>query len=522
MTRPHRTLLLPLAAVLGLSLVWSSGTAGAGDTGRPGFADTIDSILTDPLLSGAAAQVVVRDPATGQTLYDRDGDRRLMPASTTKLLTASAALDILGPDHRFRTEVLRTRDGDLYLRGTGDPVLLPGELDDLAAEVAAAGITHVPGDLVADDTLFTGPGLGRAWGWDAEQYAYSAPVSALTLAPDTDYDSGSVRVSAGPGAAPGKPASVTLHPAPDLLTVDNRAVTVAAGGPHTLSVGRTHGQDTITVTGTVPAGAAPTDTWLSVTDPTAYTAAVFADALAAHGVTVAGTTVTGRAVPAGAETVAAHTSMPLSEILVPFLKLSVNPHGEALLKAIGAADTGTGSWTAGLAAVADHATRLGLDPGGYAQVDGSGLSRMNMIAPADFADLLAAVRDEPWFGHWYAALPIACEPDRLVGGTLRSRMCGTPAAGNARAKTGTLTGATALSGYVTTAGGRELVFSIMINHHLGSGQTRVQDAIVAALAADGGPGPRTTTPPPIAPLTERQEEVAEAGLECSWVKPAVC
>ncbi|MFD5321625.1 D-alanyl-D-alanine carboxypeptidase/D-alanyl-D-alanine-endopeptidase [Streptomyces sp. NPDC127098] len=523
MTRPTPSLRRLGALGAGLllaatTLAWSAPAGAEQDAATPDFAEALDRALADARLDGARASVVVRDAATGDTLYERGGDDRLMPASNTKLLTSAAAMEILGPDFRYRTEAVGAGRvhggelrGDLYLRGSGDPTMLAEDYDALAAGIAARGITRIRGDLVADDTRFDSVRLGRAWSWDGEGDYYSAGVSALTVAPDTDYDAGTVYVSAAPGAAVGDPPRVTLTPAGDHVPVDNRAITVAAGEPDTLSVGRPHGSDAVVVSGRIPLGAQPTTAWVAVADPTAHAAAVFADALAAHGVRVTGDTILGRTTPGDAAPLAAHESMPLSELLVPFLKLSNNMHAEVLVKTLGVATAGRGTWSAGLAAVQRYAAELGLDTGDYRQVDGSGLSRMNVIPAAELATLLTEVRAEPWFGPWYEALPVACAADRMVGGTLRSRMCGTAAAGNVRAKTGSLTGATGLSGYVTTADGRELVFSILLNGYLSASPKDIEDTVVTALATSGGPAATTTAP------------VAEgADLECSWLKPARC
>lgn len=242
-TRTTQTRKTPAAraAALGLAalLLWTAqglaGTpAGAGpsDTGLKG---AVDEILTDPRLDGAAAGVVVADAATGATLYRRDGDDRLVPASNTKIPTSAAAMEVLGPDHRFRTEVLATGrlvsgvlHGDLYLRGTGDPTVLAADYDRLAARVAAAGVRRVTGRLVADDTRFDANRLGRSWAADDESSYYSAQISALTLAPDTDYDSGTVIVEASAAEVPGRRPAVTLIPRNDHVRVDNRATTVGA------------------------------------------------------------------------------------------------------------------------------------------------------------------------------------------------------------------------------------------------------------------------------------------------------
>ncbi|MFJ9701750.1 D-alanyl-D-alanine carboxypeptidase/D-alanyl-D-alanine endopeptidase [Streptomyces fradiae] len=522
-----RATALGLAALLAWILHGFTGApAGAGpsDTGLKG---AIDEILTDPRLDGAAAGVVVADAATGAVLYRRDGGDRLMPASNTKIPTSVAAMALLGPDHRFRTEVLATGrrhagtlHGDLYLRGTGDPTTLAADYDRLAARVAAAGIRHVTGRLVADDTRFDTRRLGRSWAADDESSYYSAQISALTLAPDTDYDSGTVIVEAAP-ASPGARPTVALTPRTGYVRVDNRATTVAAGRPDTLTIERAHGTNTLVVRGEIPVGASPTKEWVTVDEPTGYATAVFADALAAHGVRVWGPTRLGLPTPASAKPVAAHESMPLKQLMHPFMKLSNNMHAEALTKAVGHRVSGRGTWEAGLEAVDAYLVKEGVDTSGLRQADGSGLSRMNLIPAQRLTDLLLAVQDAPWFADWYASLPVACAPDRAVGGTLRRRMCDTPAALNARAKTGTLTGASALSGYVADAAGRRLVYSVVLNNHLAASVKDIEDAVVVTLASSdtaageirrAEPRPGLRAPAPAASLPA-------ASLECTWHKP---
>ncbi|MEV3990163.1 D-alanyl-D-alanine carboxypeptidase/D-alanyl-D-alanine-endopeptidase [Streptomyces sp. NPDC049837] len=520
----HVTRVTALALGLAGLLAASTLTAGAGpsDTGLKG---AIDTILTDPRLDGGAAGVVVADAASGETLYQRDGGDRLMPASNTKIATSLAAMALLGPEYRFRTEVLATArpkggvlHGDLYLRGTGDPTTLAGDYDALAARVAAAGVRRVTGRLVADDTRFDGNRLGRAWAADDESSYYSAQISPLTVAPDTDYDSGTVVVEAAPAAEAGARPRVSVTPATDYVRIDNRATTVPAGRPDTLTVEREHGTNTITVTGEIPVQGSPTKEWITVWEPTGYAAAVFADALAARGVRVAGEPRQGEPTPPAARVLATHSSMPLKDLMRPFMKLSNNMHAEALTKTIGYETSGRGTWSAGLAAIGAYLREQGVQTSTVRQVDGSGLSRMNLFPAAQLTRLLLAVQDAPWFADWYASLPVACAPDRATGGTLRTRMCGTPAALNTRAKTGTLTGASALSGYVTDAGGRRLVYGIVLNNHLASSVKSIEDAIVVTLAkSDTSKGTIATVRPDRARTAEAPGE-----LECSWVKPVRC
>ncbi|SIR06150.1 D-alanyl-D-alanine carboxypeptidase/D-alanyl-D-alanine endopeptidase [Micromonospora avicenniae] len=486
---------------------------------------TIDAILADSRLAGAQASVVVADTTTGQTLYNRNGDRRLVPASNTKLLTSTAAMALLGPDHRFTTDVRTSGKrragvvtGDLYLRGGGDPTMLAADYDALAAQVAAAGVRVVKGDLVADDTRYDHNRLGPDWTWDDEPWYYAAQVSALTVAPDTDYDAGTVIVHAAPGRQAGAAPVLTTTPPTGYLRFDNRAKTVT-DGETSISFEREHGGNTIVVTGQIATGGEPASDWVTVWEPTGYAADVFRAALQRHGVRVQGRTLLGQPTPTAAATVARHDSMTLAELMVPFLKLSNNGHAEVLAKEIGRVTAGSGTWSAGLAAVSEYVSSVGMDTGALRQRDGSGLSRRNMIPAGEFVDLLAAVRAEPWFDAWYAALPIAGQPERFVGGTLRSRMQGTPAAGNVHAKTGSLTGASSLSGYVTDADGRVLAFSILLNNYLASSVKGLEDQIAVALAgySEKSVGAARVAPP----ATPEVSQVPE-GFECSWVKPIAC
>ena len=261
------------SAVLVAGLSGLSGSSAAAEpTGRDALVADLDRILSDPRLIGAHPGVVVRDAATGETLYDRGGADRLLPASNNKLFTSVGALEALGPDYRFTTSALTIAaqqgtalNGDLYLRGTGDPTLLASDYDALAAQVADAGIRVVTGRLIADDSWFDDVRLGVSWAWDDEPYYYSAQVSALTVAPDTDYDAGTVIVRVAPGAAAGAPGLVQVVPATDYVRIDNRTTT---GSTDTISVERQHGSNTIVVSGTIPLGAAPTQDWASVWEPT--------------------------------------------------------------------------------------------------------------------------------------------------------------------------------------------------------------------------------------------------------------
>ncbi|MGW3348383.1 D-alanyl-D-alanine carboxypeptidase/D-alanyl-D-alanine endopeptidase [Nonomuraea rubra] len=513
----RRTSASLVAGTLVAALAWASGPSTPAVALDPsvGVADLtqdINQILSDSRLTIARAGVVVKSAQTGEELYATDAGKLLIPASNTKLFTSAAAAETLGLDYRFPTTVLSTGrkagsllTGDLVLRGTGDPTMLAEDYDALAAKVAGAGVRVVTGKLVADDTWFDSQRLGNDWAWDDETAYYAAPISALTASPDRDYDAGSVIVSV---AADGDKVKVSTTPETDYLKIVNRAT---VGAETDVLIERQHGTRTVVITGTV---ADPYQEWVAVDDPTAYVSSLFRKSLAEHGVKVLGPTTAGAA-PSGARELARHESMTLGELLVPFMKLSNNIHAEILTKAMGRKVSDQGTWSAGLKVSTDFARANGVQV--INMRDGSGLSRRDGFSPGSIVQLLSAVRGKPWFSTWYESLPIAGNADRFTGGTLRSRMRGTPAENNVHAKTGSLTGVTSLSGYVTSADGEPLIFSIMLNQYLSASPKDIEDKIAVRLAqfsrsaaAGDAAGLRAAT------------GGATGDLECSWLKPAQC
>lgn len=453
----------------------------------------LDSVFADTAFRRATWGVLLRSPETGATLYRRGAKRLLVPASNMKVVTGAAALEALGPDYRFRTTLAAAGTvqggalrGDLVVRGGGDPTIGArfGGGDPRATfrawadSLRAHGVARVTGRLVADDDVFDDVPLGRGWAWDDLDAGYSAEVGGLEL------NEGVVEVRVAPGARAGEPGRVTLSPPTGYVPVDNRVVTVAAGTPPRVRVGRAETGPGIVVSGTVPLDTAAVDDEVAVRDNTLYFATVLRETLREAGIEVAGPAVDADALPAGergagAATLFVHASPPMREVLAAFLKPSQNQYGEILLKTLGRELRGEGSAAAGRAAVDSLVRAWGLEPGALAQADGSGLSRYNLVAPEMLAGILEHMLRSPNRDVWYDALPVGG-----VDGTLAARMRGTPLEGRVHAKTGTLTGVRALSGYVPGPDGRTLVFSILLNHHTRTAREadRVIDAALLRIA----------------------------------------
>lgn len=279
---------------------------------------------------------------------------------------------------------------------------------------------------------------------------------------------------------------------------------------------REYGKNIVDVTGSIPVGAANYASQPSVDQPTGLAADVFRAALARHGVHLGPRPTAYSATPATAITLANHQSEPLAQLLTPLLKLSNNMMAETFAKAIGQQVSGQGSWAAGTAAILADVAKNGVDTSTLQLFDGSGLGRADYVTTDQTTNLLTALRGKPWFQSWYDALPIAGNPAQLIGGTLRNRLTNTAAANNLHGKTGSMTGVSALSGYLTDAGGQHLVFAMMSNNFVQGGITHVEDAVALALANYGGTGTAAATVRPAQSTPADQDRRSQ--LECSWTR----
>jgi D-alanyl-D-alanine carboxypeptidase/D-alanyl-D-alanine-endopeptidase (penicillin-binding protein 4) len=522
-----RTLISGAVAVTAAGAITIAGTvvAQAQETGDDALAAAIDAILADPKLVDSQANILVKDATTGEVVYDHNGNQRAIPASNNKIATVAGAFEVLGADYTFATEVLGDRpvdgvvDGDLYLRGSGDPSMLIEDYQKLAADLADAGVSTVNGDLVADDTAFDDAGHGDEWAWGDLQYADAMEISALTVASTTeDRLAGTVRVFVDPGAAEGDDAKITLSPANDYVEIVNEATTGAAGSGDEISINRDEHSNTITVTGTLGTDAGQTYGTRSVIEPTDLVASIFEDALEDNGITLNGDVVSGEETPQGPETLASHASAPLADLAADLMKPSNNSYAEAFFKAVGNATTGEGTFEAGQQGVYAAIEKYGVNTDPIRQVDGSGMSRWDEVTPDMVTDLLIGAKEASWYDAWYASFPVAC-----ADGTLASRMCDTAAEGNVHAKSGTLTSVSALSGYVTDADGRELVFSVLFNDHLAGSVKSLEDQVAVALASHS----QDATEAEIKTFSEDESvtdpaKVIPGDKECSYYEPAVC
>jgi D-alanyl-D-alanine carboxypeptidase/D-alanyl-D-alanine-endopeptidase (penicillin-binding protein 4) len=479
----------------------------------------IDYLLDQPQFASARWGLIII-AGQGDVVFERDPDKLFVPASNMKLYTTAAALNAFGPDFRFKTSVYASTPlsrggllrGDLIFVGRGDPNLsarfdqgVPdkieeftsaekiGPIETLADQIKASGIRRVAGDLVGDDSYFATDWLGAGWEWDDAQFYYGAEVSALSV------NDNAVTFIVTPGRV-GAPPTIVIQPRTDYVTIRNHATT-SAGGLTRITARRPLNGNTVEFIGSLPQTVKEHRINIAIHDPASFAATLLKEALARRGIHIMGRI---RHLDAAARLarplddgnlteVASVLSPPVSLMLKVINKASQNLHAEIMLRQLGVLRGGPpepddygrpkSAETRGIEALKNFLLGAAVETQPLSLRDGSGLSRQDLVTPRATARLLEFMTTHPYFATFRDSLPIGA-----VDGTLSRRMSETPAANNVRAKTGSLSQANALSGYITTGGGQTLILSLMGNNYTGPARdvTRVFDQICVLLAGYEG------------------------------------
>jgi D-alanyl-D-alanine carboxypeptidase/D-alanyl-D-alanine-endopeptidase (penicillin-binding protein 4) len=459
--------ILPVLAALALSACAS-------------LSDRAAASLNSQPLKGVHWGLVVTT-LEGRELIAINPDDRFLPASNTKLFTVAAAFHTLGDmaraDPAFGTSIrlITSDDGappSLFLVGAGDPTLIDAPdcqqncLSDLVNAVLLNGVKEVE-TVIADETLYPREPWPPGWNQDDMVSRSGAPVSALTV------NSNELGLIVRPGADVGEPSEINYRDGPELYDINNHVDTIAADSPlETYLVAERFPDepDDIRVFGRIKANSPPVSLPVSVHD-TAWAAGMRLKLLLeSRGIPVTdGVEARYRPLKLLDETATAFTSprpgieiarlvpRPLIEDVTFLMKQSQNLHAELLLRRVGLVH-GDGTREAGLKQVGTMLSEIGVPRWSWDFFDGSGMSTYNRVTPRTVAQLLHWTTQQPWGQDFRDTLPIGG-----VDGTLRRRFTGTPLEGRIFAKTGTLMGTNALSGFLTTKSGKTLIFSAYAN-----------------------------------------------------------
>ena len=463
-------------------------------TSPPGPVDKLGALRSDlaaitkmPGVQRATWGIAVQSLARNQRLFDLNPQTLMVPASVAKLISVATASDAVGWDYRFTTTLRSTGaieggvlHGDLLVVGGGDPAIGGRGGDDFSTWVDAlksAAIHRVDGRVVGIDDAFEEPRPGFAWSWDDLGYSTGAVFGALNLAENR------LSVTVTPGAVAGAPTSLAYSVDAQDLPITNRSVTGPAGSAPLVWPEMRPGEDVLTIAGSVPVGGMSASLLVSAGNPTMWFARMLRRRLIASGIDVTGPAADGDNIsippPETAAILYTYRSHPLSDVVQPLLKDSINLYGEAVHR-LNASGPLPHTNDQALDGIKQRMLSWGISTDGFQIVDGSGLSRRDVLSPYALLTVLMRMYDPAGVSPWMRALPVAG-----VDGTLSARMKGTPGENNVRAKTGTMSNVRSLAGYVTTRDGEALVFTCIVNNFEGTGAqaNAALDAIAVRLAS---------------------------------------
>ncbi len=452
-----------------------------------------------PGVQRAAWGIVVHSLDRNERIFELNPHTLLVPASTAKLVSLATAVDAVGWDFRFETIVRATAPvvdgtltGDLLIVGSGDPSI-GGRggvaLSVVADSLRAQGLRRVDGRVIGDDNALEEPRPQLAWAWDDLGYATGVLFGALNL------EENRLLVTITPGSAPNDPTSLSVDSHAFSRPLINTTVTGEPGSPLLIWPEQRPGELALTVAGSVPMGTPPAQLWVSAGNPTLWFARVLRHTLLDRGVEVTDEAFDVDDVAPNPQwegpVLYTHHSGTLAEIAQPLLKDSINLYGEAILR-LNAAHGILATNDAALEGVRMRLAAWGLPRDAWQIVDGSGLSRRNAVAPEVLVAILQRMYDPSGASPWMMGLPVAGRD-----GTLAGRMKGTPAEGNLRAKTGTMSNIRTLAGYVQTRDRETLALAIMADGFEGPGSAANEalDRIAVGLAGFSR-DPRSTTAAP--------------------------
>ena len=423
----------------------------------------IERVVNAGALRNSQYGIKIKSLKTGDVFYEKNPDLSLLPASTVKLITSAAALAYLKPEYTFKTIVYYDGtmkggkiSGNIYLKGFGDPSLVPEELWVIANDLFLKGVREVSGNIIADDSFFDAKRMGDGWEEYPKESLYTALVGALSLGYNT------VRIVASSSSQNGVHPAVAVDPPTDYIDVENRMSLRRSGEKASLAVRRVNDDydenEKIILQGRV-SNHGQIETYKKIENPPVYTATVFKDFLDRRGISVKGKVMEGL-VTGNARILSIHNSKSLSNVVRDMNKFSNNFIAEQILKTLGAEIKGApGTKEKGIEVEEEFLGKIGIEKGSYSLGDGAGLSKKNKITSSQMVRLLEYMYNN--FELWPEY--VSSLPTFGIDGSLKKRLNGFFSERRTRAKTGTLNGVTCLSGYVVTADNEPLAFSFFAN-----------------------------------------------------------
>jgi serine-type D-Ala-D-Ala carboxypeptidase/endopeptidase (penicillin-binding protein 4) len=415
----------------------------------------IDGIISKPAFNQARWGILVSTP--DQNVYSRDAYQLFIPASNAKLLTTAAALKQLGPDYRRSTTIVKDSANHLRLIGQGDPSFGDPQAQDLARQLKARGISRIP-LLTLEDSAIGSPKINPNWEWGDLQAGFAPRINSLI------FDQNAIVITVTP-SSPGQPLQWTSGKTPPGLSIDNQTRTVGLSDEE-FTEGSIEG-NVLQIRGQLRLGGDPDTFSVAIPNPSEHFAQRLRQSFAKSGIAIDKTTITTEKATDKTTVLASVDSPPVSELIKTANQNSTNLYAEILLRWLA-----TGDLDSGLKALQ---TQLDLPRAHYHLVDGSGLSRQDLVTPQALVTLLRSHLINPTYRQSLA------QSAQL--GTLKNRLPQlTP--GQIQAKTGYITGALALSGYADRPNRQPLIFSILLNNSQQDflAQRNAIDAVATAIA----------------------------------------
>jgi len=435
--------------------------------------EQITSLIGDPNLFNAQIGLYIESMSSGELIYQCNEHKLFIPASNMKIFTTATALLKFGPHFRFQTQIYtdgpitqNKLKGNLVIRGKGDPTLAPrfnnGQVlyvfNNWVDSLRAHGIQEIDGDLIGDVSYFQGDPLGNGWQWDDEPYWYSAQISALSL------NDNCIDVAVVPNDSIGLPPLIQFTPSTCYFSIENQARTGPADSVPSLILTRPRMQNILIAKNEMPINKPLYKESISVENPALFYMTVLSEVMATKGIVVHGSLVIRDHADQDSydscRLLFTHISPELSEIIKVTNKISHNLYAEQLLLTLAAEYGQEATAAAGTQVVLRQMNEIGITEMEYIMVDGSGLSRGNLLTPNAVSTLLRYMAHHPYFTYFYESLPVTG-----IDGTLSNRMKNTFAEKKVHAKTGFVGHVRNLSGYVCSRDDEYFLFSMLVNNY---------------------------------------------------------